>query len=232
MVCCCIVGYSGAGKTFSGDYLEQFHGVSHVNGDVIMHSKEDAYKQLTVGLRAAFDEYWFLSRAAPPELWQPYYDELIALVKEAQKDKEHVCLTFAAYHPETRVYLQERIPGLVFIVLDMNGEALIARHTERFKKYAEAQGQSIAEAFEKITKRTYSREEYVSHTKSLLRGLDIPGNIPEKNIYTLSFGEEGVNLKQLCQVLGLPETHTDLSEQEVKDIAQINYKRFETFSIE
>ena len=230
-ICCCIVGFSGAGKTFAGDYLERFHNVAHVNGDFVMHSRDERLKRLTTNLRTAFNDFWFDSRPAPAELWQPYFDEMISRVREFQKEHEQVCLTFAAYHAETRSYLRMHLPEMIFIVLDMDIDALIDRHSKRFEKYADAQGQSVADAFEKITKIPYSRAAYVNHTKSMLRGLDIPDNIPNDS-YSLRFGKEGVDLCQLCSILGLSDSHTKLSEEEKDEIAQINYKRFETFEID
>ena len=68
-----ISGCSGAGKSFTGDYLEMLFGFNHVDGDKFMLSTEPVHKELAKNLTKAFYDYWFDEKPAPQELWEPYY---------------------------------------------------------------------------------------------------------------------------------------------------------------
>ena len=88
-----IAGYPSAGKTFMGDYLAT-RGWAHIDGDMGNQSKDPVVME-------KFHKLWAAMQAAQKgepvakELWQPYFDHLIACVREELKTKDKAVLSFA-----------------------------------------------------------------------------------------------------------------------------------------
>ena len=81
-----LTGISGAGKTFLGDYLEEYCGFLHVDGDTLLVAKDEKSMQLASDLRKSFFEYIFLEKRAPDELWKPYFRALCEGVRAKQQE--------------------------------------------------------------------------------------------------------------------------------------------------
>eukprot|EP00984_Skeletonema_dohrnii_P020415 scaffold9948_cov129-Skeletonema_dohrnii-CCMP3373.AAC.1 len=79
-----VVGASGTGKTFTGDYMQVMHGYHHVDGDIPLKHMTlvPKYKDI-VELRFIKDD------------WAPHYSELAQLTLEAAKDNDKVVLSHA-----------------------------------------------------------------------------------------------------------------------------------------
>eukprot|EP00435_Cladocopium_sp_Y103_P045725 s1085_g13.t1 len=107
-----ITGWSGAGKTTAGNYLELVHGWKHLDGDNIMHRKDAESLKLTEGLVTSFYSYWFKNLSAPPELWTPYLDALMRQCLEQRATaRAGLAVTFSVYRREAREYLRQLVPA-------------------------------------------------------------------------------------------------------------------------
>ena len=54
-----IGGRSGAGKSFTGDYLNVVCDFVHIDGDCCFHSDDPIQKDLTANLIKCYYSYWF-----------------------------------------------------------------------------------------------------------------------------------------------------------------------------
>jgi hypothetical protein len=90
---CWIAGAPTSGKTFTGDYLDT-RGWHHIDGDIGAHSPDAEVRGKFQKMFIAFPLI-FEGKEVPKELWQPYFQHLIDLVKAASKDHDKVVITHA-----------------------------------------------------------------------------------------------------------------------------------------
>ncbi len=218
-------GRSGAGKSFTGDYLAEVCNFVHIDGDCCFHSKEPEQVQLTANLVKCFYSYWFEEKQAPEELWKPYYDFLFKLIHDVPAEKDLV-VSHSAYRKEARDYLVESLGSdVVFILLDCPKEELLRRAKVRFAEYAKVQGKSPEQTFQEYYKAEYSDEKFEEVTANTYKGLE-PIQEGEKQCFTLSVASrDGETFQGLHRLLSLPAA-PKLDEIPFEKIAQINYSRF------
>jgi gluconate kinase len=216
-----VSGCSGAGKSFTGDYLEMMCGFYHVDGDTFMISKEPAHVILKDNLIKAFYEYWLLEKTAPLELWIPYHQAIVELVKKAHETHNDVVVSFSVYNREARDYFRSQLPDYVFIQLHLDEEELVKRHIKRFKAFADAKGQTVEETYESFYKEPYTMDNYLKQTRKVLVGLQ-----PLEQDEILSFAIDVNNddkYKKLHDALKLPPPQDVIP---VEEIANRNYGRW------
>lgn len=214
-------GNSGAGKTFTGDYLERLCGFYHVEGDAAAFSTDPADTALFAEFVKAFD-FWFKGEPAPPALWHAYLDRQCTAVQAAHAaGKENVVVSLTVYHREARDYLRARLPDHDFIVLQCDPNELVRRARIRFKEYAAVCGQTFEECFVSNYKEPYTEAAFELQTRRIMRGLQ-PLEADETRTHTLDV-TSGSPWEALHTLLGLPKPSEVIP---VEEIARINYARF------
>jgi len=98
-----VVAMPGKGKTFTGNYLEQYHDFQHIDGDLPLRTCDKPeiesmvrklstptfkYPECSNPRNVDFDE-------KTKEYWGPYFDHLAENVLEAAKANDKVVITFA-----------------------------------------------------------------------------------------------------------------------------------------
>ena len=79
-----VTAWSGVDKTTTGDFLGEYCGARHLDGDDDMRRPSvPECKAATAGLIEAFSDFWFKEKAAPVALWHPYYEMLVNRVQVA-----------------------------------------------------------------------------------------------------------------------------------------------------
>ena len=221
-------GNSGAGKTFTGDYLSLFCGFTHIDGDALSRSTNPADLALFANLVKAFD-YWFESKTAPPDLWHLYYLRQCAASREAALIGDaDVVISLTVYHRETRDFIRAQLPDLTFIVLAVSKPELLRRARVRFAEYAKAKNQPFDRAYETamgLSEGTFSDAFFDSQTLSITRGLQ-PLEQDEVQCYEID-ASDGAPWSQLHEILGLVGRPVP-TQIEIDQIAAVNYERFKT----
>ncbi len=216
-------GNSGAGKTFTGDYLQMLCGFHHIDGDELFWSTTPEEKALFAALVKAFD-FWFEGSPAPPALWHPYFDLVLARVRAASAAHVDVCVSLTVYNREVRDYLRAHLPEHTFVVLRVTAPELIRRARVRFAEYAKARGQPFERAFEQahsLPEGSYSDADFESRTLAIMRGLQ-PLAADEARCHEVD-ADSGQPWAALHALLGLPPPPAAIP---VEQIAAVNYARF------
>ncbi|CAL1130198.1 unnamed protein product [Cladocopium goreaui] len=161
-----ITGWSGAGKTTAGNYLELVHGWKHLDGDNIMHRKDAESLKLTEGLTTSFYSYWFKNLSAPPELWKPYLDALMQQCLEQRATAAGLAVTFSVYRRKAREYLRQLVPDLRILRLDCDPEVVICGALERLETYLRNKNKTVQDWWREAKKdEIYGEYSYESYTK-------------------------------------------------------------------
>jgi len=216
-------GNSGAGKTFTGDYLERCAGFKHIDGDELYWSTTSEEKGLFASLVKAFN-FWFEGNPAPIELWHPYFHSVLSRVRAASAAHTDVCISLTVYHRETRDFLRAQLPEHTFVLLRVSAPELIRRARVRFTEYAKSRGQPFNIAFEQahgMPAGSFSDAEFDTRTLSIMRGLQ-PLAADEEHCYELD-ADDGAPWTALHALLGLPPPPATIP---VEEIAEVNYARF------
>ena len=216
-------GNSGAGKTFTGDYLERCAGFTHVDGDELYWSSAPGEKELFSNLIKAFD-FWFENKPAPVDLWHPYFQHVIAKVRATTAVHADVCISLTVYHRETRDFLRAHLPEHTFVLLRVSAPELIRRARVRFAEYAKSRGQTFERAFEQahgLAAGSFSDADFDARTLAIMRGLQ-PLAADEARCHELD-ADDGAPWAALHALLGLPPPPVTIP---LEEIADVNYARF------
>ena len=124
-----ITALSGTGKTTTGDFIAEYCGVHHIDGDNIVQRGvtdrpewEAAAGNIT---KALFDD-WLKHEPCPEELWHPYLVILCEQIREAVRVHDRVAVSWVVYRREVRDYLRANLgPGLRFLRLDCETDVLV-----------------------------------------------------------------------------------------------------------
>ena len=70
-------------------------------------------------------------------MWQPYFNRLVELAKNAQKEHKTVLITFslAGVGPDGKEWLDSQLEGLKHIHIEVPREELLRRFFDRNDKY-------------------------------------------------------------------------------------------------
>lgn len=219
-------GNSGAGKTFTGDYLQKMCGFVHVDGDDLAWGDPEE-KALFGNLVKAFD-FWFESQPAPPELWHPYYERQCSKVRAESQKHSDVVISLTVYHRETRDFIRELLPNHTFVLLRVSPPELIRRARVRFAEYAKSKGQDFERAFEEahgLAEGSFTDAEFDKRTLAIMRGLQSPA-VDEAQCHELD-ASDGAPWPALHELLGLPPPPGSIPSEE---IAEVNYARFRDYA--
>jgi phosphopantetheine adenylyltransferase/gluconate kinase len=216
-------GNSGAGKTFTGDYLARCAEFTHIDGDELFWATTPAEKGLFSNLVKAFD-HWFEGASAPVELWHPYFHVVLSRVRAAATTSARVCISLTVYHRETRDFLREHLPEHIFVLLRVSAPELLRRARVRFAEYAKSRGQPFERAFEEahgLPAGSFTDADFTARTRAIMRGLQ-PLAPDEARCHELD-ADDGAPWAPLHALLGLPPPPTVVP---VEEIAEVNYARF------
>jgi len=142
-----VVAPSGAGKSFTGDYLDVVHGFEHVDGDGPAKSCAlPKYREMTKGFLAS-------SRGSVPrEMWSPYFEEIAKQAVEAAKDHDKVVLTHAtSKEPHRELVISKIVEGgvsldqITIVELTIDPVVKARGFYYRTKRQAEQNGMSVSE---------------------------------------------------------------------------------------
>ena len=214
-------GNSGAGKTFTGDYLARCCGFTHVEGDEGAFSTDAAARALFGEFVKAF-EFWFRGEKAPPELWHAYLERQCAAVRAARAaGRADVVVSLTIYHREARDFVRAQLPDLEYVVLRCDAAELVRRARVRFAEYAAVCGQSVEACFEAHHKEPFSDAAFEAQTRRIMRGLQ-PLEPDEVRVHEIDV-TDGAPWRALHALLGLAPPAGAVP---VDEIARINYARF------
>eukprot|EP01080_Neovahlkampfia_damariscottae_P010823 gene10823-3441_t len=224
-----VSGCSGAGKTFTGDYLEVICGFKHIDGDYLFHSNSEEDKKLVENLRQAFFKYWFEEKESPEELWVPYYQKIFEKTRQYQKENptKNVVISLSCYNRQSRDYIRNNLSkDIIYIMLECSKDELVNRAWERFVVYSKKNEKTPEEMFEVVFKKIYSKDEFRNSTLDILRGLQ-PIEKDEKLCFALDVSNKDRKVfEELHQLLDLKEVIEEIPIQKIKDL---NYSRFQKY---
>jgi gluconate kinase len=208
-------GNSGAGKTFTGDYLARCAEFTHIDGDELFWATTPAEKGLFSNLVKAFD-HWFEGASAPVELWHPYFHVVLSRVRAAATTSARVCISLTVYHRETRDFLREHLPEHIFVLLRVSAPELLRRARVRFAEYAKSRGQLFERAFEEahgLPAGSFTDADFQARTRAIMRGLQ-PLAPDEARCHELD-ADDGAPWAPLHALLGLSDEETLLGHPAV-----------------
>jgi gluconate kinase len=219
-----LTGNSGAGKTFTGDYLALTQNFIHIDGDQGYASNNEEKKKAFFDCVKAFD-YRFEEKEAPSELRKTHFDLLIKESTEELKKGNKVVISFSVYSRQIRDYLRSNIPHLIYIQLSSSPKELIRKAKIRFENYAISQKKSVEEVFKEHNKMDYSEENFEKVTLNIMRGLmPLQKDELESGYYhSLNVDDGKTYFESIHKILNLENS---VKEIPVEEIANINYNRF------
>eukprot|EP01050_Picozoa_sp_SAG11_P029244 SAG11_NODE_8156_length_1054_cov_1.082723_1_plen_148_part_00 len=105
-----VTAWSGVGKTTTGDFLGEYCGALHLDGDAETREPDHAEKAAaTAGLIKTFADFCFKEKAAPTELWHPYHQRLVdRVLTEPTEADSHVVVSISVYRRECAIFCASR----------------------------------------------------------------------------------------------------------------------------
>mmetsp|Transcript_15481 Transcript_15481/g.16750 ORF Transcript_15481/g.16750 Transcript_15481/m.16750 type:complete len:339 (+) Transcript_15481:66-1082(+) len=179
-----VVAESGTGKTFVGDYLEQYHDFQHIDGDLPLRTCDkpeiEKIDRKFCTAMTKYPDFWNPKNIdlyeETKEYWVPYYDHLAENALEAAKTHDKVVITFATGANIMRTHFIDKLKeggaeNITMLVLTMD---------ERKK----------LESLYHRTIRQYQAEEYSLGDGMRMRGWDGEGE-PTMEEYVVYLKEPG-----------------------------------------
>ena len=148
-----ITAWSGVGKTTTGDFLGEYCGFHHLDGDEDMRSPDAGCKEATAGLISSFNDYWFKDKDAPPELWHPYYSMLCDKCAAAAQEHADVVVSISVYRREVRDFLRNRMGALsadtelVILKLECDVDRVVESAIERLSGFMALSGKTVEDSW-------------------------------------------------------------------------------------
>jgi len=155
-----VVAMPGTGKTFTGDYLEQYHDFQHIDGDLPFRTCEKpeiesiVRKFLTAMVK--YPDFWNPKNLdlyeETKENWGPYFDHLAENVLEAAKTNDKVVITFGVGANIMRTHFIDKLKeggaeNITMLVLTMDErkklEGLYHRSIRQFEHMESSLGDNM-----------------------------------------------------------------------------------------
>ena len=146
-----VTAWSGVGKTTTGDFLGEYCGARHLDGDDDMRRPSvPECKAATAGLIEAFSDFWFKEKAAPVALWHPYYQMLVNRVQVAcAEGHPHIVVSISVYRREVRDFLRKRLQiagtSIDFLKLECDVDVVVRGAIGRLEDYLKISGKTVEE---------------------------------------------------------------------------------------
>jgi|EP01047_Picozoa_sp_COSAG01_P004600 dephospho-CoA kinase len=233
-----LAGNPGSGKTFLGDYLAS-RGWNHIDGDQGNQTEDADVKERWAKLYQAMAEHQAGKTEISEQLWRPYYDFLVGQYKTALAAGKHVVLSFALLGVFGEIaFLRSQIPGITFVVIEVDESILIERTIARNKAILETAGTTEEEVWVQDYMADYRKRYGEEYSPERYRQMEIDGakeqtfvktDTEDKSIVAInnddfeSFG----SIKGLNRLVGL-----EWEDVDPKKIADVNMKRMENLNLE
>lgn len=231
-----ITGRSGAGKTFLSDYLQDYCGFLHIDGDSLLVSTDAQSIRLATGVYKAFYEHIFLGTRAPDELWKEYFQHFVRAVKAVvdMDPSRDIVVSFSTYPVYIRDFLRKEFRSIgkevLFLILNIEEGPCLERMAGRLTAYVEVQGITKEQFWLATYKEDYSRANFEEKMGHILKGFE-PKGINEKQAVQIEIDCSGIEiLKSLHSALQahgdtLPST-CRIEDVNIKKIANRNVERW------
>jgi len=232
-------GNPGSGKTFLGDYLAT-RGWHHIDGDQGNQAANGSdVKELWGKLYQAMTEHQAGKTDISEELWRPYYDFLVQQFKKALETGDNVILSFALLDVfGEKAYLRSKIPGIKFVVIDVDADKLMERTIARNKVILEKAGTTEEEVWGQEYMADYRQKYGEEYTPERYRQMEVDGakgqvfvkEDPSDTAILRINNDDFENfhsVKELNKLVGL-----EWEDVDSKTIADINMKRMENLNLE
>lgn len=232
-----LTGCTTSGKTWLGDFLQCYHGYTHVEGDRRLFVERDS--EVSLNIVKAFYEYWFLGKEAPLELWVEYFQQLVDEASDAlKKDPDsNVVISFSTYPCVVRDFLRTEIKKkigkeLTFVALDVSFDEYVKRNIVRFKDFVKNSGKSLEEQWESNEKMkkigSYSEDNLVKYftDENLVRGME-PLDKNNPNNHTINANENHRHVvPEISRILNLPV----VENVDVEKVKQVQLERWTRYT--
>ena len=242
-----LTGLSGAGKTFTADYLSAEHDFLHIDGDRAFFTGDATDKKNTGDLVQAF-QGWFKGEECEQALWEPYLHQICTRTVEAalEHPERNIVIAFSNYRTNTRDYCRNTITQMLrdnndtspfkYVQLFVSERGFAERQVARFETYSKIQGWTMKHFWEEVRQAKepfVDRETCIAYMmadkESELSGfqdLDLTAH-PEDAVIDTSDAHKGV-LEKLHANLSLGEVAKDVYATTFVDgIAAIQLDRVE-----
>ena len=242
-----LTGLSGAGKTYTADYLNKEQGFIHVDGDNAFLSNDPVDQDNVSKLHKAFAG-WFKEEECDPEEWTPFFDKLCKRIVSAavEHPEKNIVVSFSNYRELTRLYARNLVTKLLsetgdksafrYIALTVSPEAFARRQYHRIEKFIATQGWTMQHYWENIRKHA----DPFKDKETCLRALEVDkdGGLvgfqsldsethPEDVTIDTSDSHKGV-LEFIHKSLALGPVKNEIyNEAYVKSVADIQFDRLE-----
>ena len=151
-----IVAWSGVGKTTVGDFLSTYCGAHHIDGDDDMRRPDvKECKSATDGLVNSFNSYWFKDKAAPSELWNPYFQLLCnkARLAATQYKGKDIIVSFSIYRREVRDFIRDKLSDIardvLFLKLECDVDVVVRGQLKQLADFMALRGETVQDYWNK-----------------------------------------------------------------------------------
>lgn len=204
-----------------------------VDGDYKNYSTDPKDAETWGAFYQAFEEYWTKpdkTEMPPEELWKPHHEDLIRLAKEGLDQGKDVVVAFVLYKRYVRDWLQQQLPGVQFVNIEVRVETLGERFYERGVKAVEQMGMSMQQYWDseenapyKAAYGDYSREVYDKFVReSYFAGFE-PFDESEADCFTIDNNDftDNKSIRQLNELVGIGgEPQVDVAAIEAVQMAR------------
>eukprot|EP01060_Flectonema_neradi_P035251 TRINITY_DN6431_c0_g1_i1.p1 TRINITY_DN6431_c0_g1~~TRINITY_DN6431_c0_g1_i1.p1 ORF type:complete len:292 (+),score=61.84 TRINITY_DN6431_c0_g1_i1:46-876(+) len=243
-----LTGMSGAGKTFTGDYLCKEHGFIHVDGDAAFLSGDPKDQQMVADVHKAF-AFWLKNEEEDDKSkWTPYFDSLCkrVLTSALEQPDKNIVITFSNYRKSTRQYCRMSIKeslsaagdksSFKYIALTVSPTEFARRQFHRLQKFLATQDWTLEHYWNNIKKHPDGFKDEATCLKALSEDTDtgLVGfepldfeSFPEDSAIDTSNNHEGV-LEFIHNSLSLGPVRKEVFDEDfVKQVADIQFNRLE-----
>ena len=215
-------------------------GWHHIDGDQGNQAATGSdVKELWGKLYQAMTEHQAGKTDIGEELWRPYYDFLVQQFKKALETGDNVVLSFALLDVfGEKAYLRSKIPGIKFVVIDVDADKLMERTIARNKVILEKAGTTEEEVWGQEYMADYRKKYGEEYTPERYRQMEVDGakgqvfvkEDPSDTAILRINNDDFENfhsVKELNKLVGL-----EWADVDSKTIADINMKRMENLNLE
>mmetsp|Transcript_49737 Transcript_49737/g.56275 ORF Transcript_49737/g.56275 Transcript_49737/m.56275 type:complete len:335 (-) Transcript_49737:192-1196(-) len=242
------VAEAGTGKTFTGDYLDLFHGFAHVDGDLAYRSNDDlkmrdSCKEFATRIIEGRKLYPQLKDpnssddlAGLEEYWDPVYQMLVDSALEAAKTNDNVVITHYAPYQDDRDFVMNKLKeggaqNVTMLFLSMDKKKKLEGLYHRSKRQAEASGSTLGDWLrlqEWEGKGEPTMEEYIEHSGKPGKIGDMATDGPPSYAKIVDVtGRDVTAINGVDSALGLLRSCKESYEEIVKKVVARDHKRDE-----
>jgi len=224
----------GTGKTFTGDYLEKYHGFTHVDGDTPIRNLHIAKNR---EMQAGWEEYKMKKKigtsSGQDKLWQPYMQELVDMTLDAAKTSDKVVLTKNVQYQNQRDFVITKLKeggaadnNITLVFLTMDEDVKLEGLYHRTKQQVEANGMTMEDAMKAYGvwdgEGVFSVDKFKAGTSALCPDIDGPPSYAKVLDVTV---RDETSLESVDKVFGLDRDWNVSYDEIVKELTAVDVKR-------